>query len=241
MNSSLLNRIVGVLMIVVFPSAMMMADANAMVHANGGVAINGNTITQSSVIFAGDKIQTQKDASAMISHRQSMVRLSADSSVIYEGSSVELNYGVAVIATKNGMVGRLAALSVSPASASGAKFGLVSQKGTQAIVALEGTLQITDGTHTVALASGQTLTHTVEASTQQGGAAPQAGNTNGPEGSANPPQAQQSKDENKGNRNRRRGIPGWGIELIVEGSVGGVVGGLAATGAFDGNKSPSKP
>jgi hypothetical protein len=223
MNVSPLNRLVSLVMLVILPSVLTMADANnAMLNATGSVTINGSAVPGSSPIFVGDKIQTLKQVTAIISNGGTTVHLAADSSVVYQENNIELKQGGAVITTKR-FTGRLADLSISPASGDATKFALVNQPGTETIAAIEGSLRITDGTNTVVLQPGEALTHgSTSAALQDSG---QAGTTNGQDSS----QGQTSTNDDSDRRNRKRHegpaaaatgntcchIAGWEVVLIT--------------------------
>jgi len=94
----------------------------------------------------------------------------------------------------------------------GAKFQVVSANGIERITAIEGSLNVSDGLHAVKLTAGEMMTH--DPSKHQDDAPP---------------------------LNIRRGLPGWVIEVMVEGGIAaGVIGGLAAAGDF-GSSRPASP
>jgi len=221
-------------LLIIVPWTLAGAETKALLYASGNVTLEGVAVPRSATVFAGENIQTSKDASAMIVNGQSTIRLAADSSVVYRSDAVRLERGAAVIVTRKAATGgRVAGLSVSPASADQTRFALVNQKGATAIAsiaALQGSVRISDGAHTVVLLPGQALTRNLAGA---------------PEGSANSVAAtsgQASPSQAPAPAAAGAGIPGWAITLILAGAVGGIVGGLAAAGQFEtAPASPSKP
>ncbi len=159
MQVRFLLRIVSLTTVIILPSALSMGEINAMLYPNGGVTVNAAAAPSSLAISAGDKVQTSKQASAMISDGKSKIRLRENSSIVYKTNRVELSRGNAVIVTKEATTGQLDGLSVLPVSSDPTKFALVNQQGTEMIAAIEGSLRITDGTNTVLLLPGQALMH----------------------------------------------------------------------------------
>jgi len=228
------KRALSVALLIIVPWTLAGAETKAMLYASGNVTIEGVAVPSSATVFAGENIQTSKGASAMILNGQSTIRLAADSSLVYGSNAVRLERGAALIVTRKAATGgRLAGLSVSPASADQTRFALVNQKGAEAIesiAALQGSLRISDGLHTVVLLPGQALTRSL-AGVQEGSANSVAATSGQASASQAPVPATAGA-----------GIPGWGIALILAGVVGGIVGGLAAAGQFEtAPASPSKP
>jgi hypothetical protein len=109
---------------------------------------------------------------------------------------------------------RLGNLAVSPAESS-ANFRLQQDGRTLVLAALSGSLNVTDGVNSAVLPAGQMMTRAAMDDQEPAPPTP--------------------------NRRPRGGVPGWVVATIGAATVGAVVGGLAAAGAFSGTTSPSKP
>ena len=92
----------------------------------------------------------------------------------------------------------------------GAKFQMLNANGIERIAALDGSLTLTDGLRSVTLEAGEMMTH------------------------------DSRHDPDAPPLNIHTGLPGWVIEVMIEGGIAaGVIGGLAATGAFSGTPVPT--
>jgi hypothetical protein len=220
-HHSLWTKLLCCVMLFALPGALMGADQAAMLYGTGEVTINTNPVQRTSAVFAGDKIQTGRDANVTIAFQGSRVNLSANSSIVYQPNRIVIDHGRALLQEKKGAAAQLAGLTITPAAGS-AKFQLTDSRETVQVAALDGPLTVSDGTHAVLLPAGQQMSRETksDADSSTGGA------TKGAPGSA-----------------VSGGLPGWAIGVIVAGAVGGTLGGLAAAGTFSSGRSvsPSKP
>lgn len=253
MQMRLFSRFVSLVMAIIMPSALSMGEVNAMLYPTGGVTVNGAAAPGSSAIFAGDKVQTLTQATAMISDGTSTIRLREDSSLIYKANNVQLDRGSALVVTKKGTTGQFGGISVSPVSSDSTKFALMNQPGNQTIAAIEGALRITDGNHTFVLQPGQALTHGPTAAALQDSSS-QVGTANGQDTSASSQgQTSASNDSDKKKKKKRReepaaaatgerfGIPNWKLVALVTGAAIAPIGGLLIYDEVTEPASPSKP
>ncbi|MDP9161074.1 MAG: hypothetical protein M3O09_12715 [Acidobacteriota bacterium] len=240
-----LYRVISAVMLLVLPSSLIGETTdNAMLKATGSVTINGSAIPQSSTIFVGDKIETQKQSTAMIFNAGMSVQLPSDSSVVYKENDVELMQGSALITTKKVTGGHLANLSISPVSSGATKFALVKQPGVETIAAIEGPVRVTDGRGTVVLKPGQGLKHDLIASNL----ADSTGQDNNAQG-----QTSTSEDSEKEKKKKKRkgpppaaydkGIRNWEVVALL---AGGIIVPIAGTLIYDqlsgpGTKKPVSP
>jgi len=163
-------------MILVFPAAMLLAETNgAMLYAKGGVTINGSKVARSSAILAGDKVQTSANSAVSIASPGSTVLLPENSSVVYQGSSIKLDYGNVRVNTQKGMSTQFHSVSIAPARGS-ANYAIIQDQGKVQIAALTGTLAIRDGARTMIVDSGKMAVREAADPGPQGGggAAPAA-------------------------------------------------------------------
>ncbi len=182
----------------------------------GAVQVNGEETAHSSTVFSGDRIQTAPNASAIVKSPKALVSIGSDSTVKYEDASVTLEHGVVGLTAAKSIDAHLGNLVISADPDHGAKFQLVSANGVERVWVIEGSLNVTDGTHVAKLLAGEMITHTPTSRREDDDTVPV----------------------------HRRSIPGWVKEIIIEGAIAGaVVGGLAAGGQFSSRPSvsPSGP
>src|SRR6266581_1362529 len=173
---SMQSKILSCIMILVFPAAMLLAETNgAMLYAKGSVTINGSNAARSSAIFAGDQVKTSANAGVSIASQGSTVLVPANSSVVYQGSSIKLGYGNVRVNTQKGMATQFNSVSIAPATGS-ANYAVIQDKGKLQIAALTGALTIRDGAGTMIVDSGKMAVREAADPGPQGGggAAPAA-------------------------------------------------------------------
>lgn len=147
-----------VLMAIVLPAAMVMAEAPAaMLYATGNAMLNGNAVSRSSAVFAGDKIQTSQNSSASLNLNGSTVLVPANTAIEFKGDGILLQSGSVTISTTSGLKAEVGALTIAPRTSS-AKFEIRAEKGDVFIAARSGELSLTDAKGTTTLQSGDTTT-----------------------------------------------------------------------------------
>jgi hypothetical protein len=160
MVRSAFARLVGCVLLLVFPASMFAADSEAaMLYTNGIAWVNGSGVPRtSSAIFAGDLLQTRSDTVANINSAGSSITVHMDSLVQYEGSSLKIEHGGITISTSKGVAATAGDVKVTPASESWTEFNVTDVDGTVRIAARKGDLTISDGKETLTLAQGQETT-----------------------------------------------------------------------------------
>lgn len=151
-----LRKLVAVLLVMVCPSTLLIAERpSAMLYATGAVTLNGMPAAKSMSVFVGDRIDTA-DASVVSVNRSGFsLVIDPNSSVQYENNGFAILKGKASARTSNGMSAHAGALSVIPKGSS-ALFD-VSRDGKTVIVASrQGALTLTDGIQTATLEPGYT-------------------------------------------------------------------------------------
>jgi hypothetical protein len=156
---NLAAKILSCVLVLAVPS-MLFAETNAsMMYGAGNVQVNGTAMPKSAAVFTGDKIQTGAGSAATLTSSGSTVVIAANSSVVFQGSAVELNSGVALVNTTKGMQARVNKISVTPASKGTAKFEVTRANGRVLIAAREGAIAVFDGNTNAVVAEGSsTLT-----------------------------------------------------------------------------------
>lgn len=211
--SARILKIAAFLLVFVVPCLVMAGTSGAILMGTGDVQVNGEQAAHSSTVFSGDRIQTAANSSALVKSTKGLVSISADSLITYQEDSVTLEHGVVALTVSKGIQGHLGDLVVFTDPEHNAKCQLLNANGVERIWVIEGSLNVTDGTHTATLKAGEVITRTPSSSTS--------------------PLAANAETVHK------RVIPGWVKELLIEGAIAGtVVGSLDAAGHFDDRKKP---
>ncbi len=183
------RKMVGCVLLFLFPYSLFGADSNAaMLYTNGPAWVNGSHVPRaSSAIFSGDLLQTRSDSVANINEAGSSITVHSDSLIQFDLSSVRIEHGAVTVSTSKG-VGTLAGdVKVTPASFSWTEFNVSDVDGVVRIAARKGDLTIDDGNGVFTLQQGQETTRDEQSGTttdkdgkkkkkrQQYGAAPAAG------------------------------------------------------------------
>jgi len=99
----------------VLPISLMAQDsAQAMLHDDGGVWLNGSVAPNSSAIFLHDLVQTQKGNWAKIDADGSTVTVDSETIVQFEGDELVLEHGSLQLNTSRGMKVRVNCITVTP-------------------------------------------------------------------------------------------------------------------------------
>ena len=208
----LVMRKAWLVLVLVASCSLALAGTNgAMLMGSGSVQVNGSPAANSFTVFPGDRIQTAASGSAVIKSGDALVSIASDSAIQYQGSSLTFERGNVLVTAPKGMSAHFGTLAISSNSGQAVKFQLTSANGVDRIAAIEGSLNITDGTHSAKLQPGYMMVRDPAA----------ASDRNSPPGVA--------------------GIPGWLTVLIILGILGGIFGGLWAAGAFNSPPSPHVP
>jgi hypothetical protein len=151
-----LRRLVAMVLVMVCPSTLLMAERpSAVLYATGSVTLNGMPSPKSMSVFAGDRIDTA-DASVVSVNRTGLsLVIDANSSVQYQNNGFAVLKGKASVRTSGGTSAHAGALSVIPKGSSAA-FDVSRDGKTVIIASREGALTLTDGIETATLEPGYT-------------------------------------------------------------------------------------
>lgn len=153
-----LRRIVSVLLVVIFPAAMLMADTpTAMLYVSGSAAVNGVAASRSTALFNGDTIQTGEATAVTISSPGSTVLIPANSNVVFGRDAMIVNGGTIVVNTTRGMRTQSSVLTVAPATGN-AKFQVTRAKAAVVVAAMRGDVAVTGPAGTTTIAEGNSRT-----------------------------------------------------------------------------------
>jgi ferric-dicitrate binding protein FerR (iron transport regulator) len=151
------RTIVSVAMAVLFPASMMMAESNsAVLRASGPAMLNGAAISRNAAVLKGD-IVSATTGQVSLSSNGNTIDLPSNSSMKYEGSSIDLRSGHAVVTTASGMTAKVDTITVAPSSKS-ARYEVLKSDGKVTIAALNGSVSISDATHSALLTEGYMTT-----------------------------------------------------------------------------------
>ena len=152
-------RFLSCFMAIVFPVALLAADLpGAMLYSHGTALLNGNSISRSSAIFAGDLVQTNADSVANINATGSSVLVLNESLVEYQGNTLKLEHGGVTVSTSKLLATRAGSVMVSPVADAWTEFEVKDVDGKVQILARKGDLTVKDDSGTTTLAQGQETT-----------------------------------------------------------------------------------
>ncbi len=178
MKSVSLRRWLCLMLTLTLPVSLALADAGptAMLLPRGQVLLNGARVSRSSAVFQGDTIETH-DGSVVLTLTGTSLSIPERSRVAFEGKTIHLFEGGAMVATSQGLVTHTARLSITPVNGT-ATYQVARGNGQVRIVAQHGVLAIS-GAKTLTLPEGQSITLN-EDDNRQGGLPPvTAGGTAG--------------------------------------------------------------
>ena len=167
MLSKVMQKVLALLLVVICPSAVLMADRpSAILQASGTVRLNGTPAPHSMSVFNGDLIDTADASVASISRNGSYLVIDPDSSIRYQDNGFAILNGRARVQATNGLTAHAGPISVIPA-ANGARFDVSSDGKTALITSREGALTLTDGIETTTLAPGYSAKVKIDVSQDQ--------------------------------------------------------------------------
>jgi len=170
-----LRKVTSLLLLVVFPLALIAADApesaKALVRAHGKVQLNGAESPSTMALFSGDWVQTQTDSVANIIAEGSSVLVMPNAAVKFQGNLVELGHGDVVVSTSRGLAAKADELTVRPTAQKDAKYEIAENDSTVVIAARKGDLTVTEGDQTSTVQEGEQSTRSRR---KRGGAVPAA-------------------------------------------------------------------
>jgi len=130
-------------MIVILPTLLMAQDsAQAILHNDGGVLLNGSPAPNSSAIFLHDLVQTQKDNVAKIDAAGSTVTVQPDTMVQFEGDELVLDHGSLQLNTSRGMRVRVNCMTVIPLTQEWTRYDVTDVDGRMMVVARQNDVKI---------------------------------------------------------------------------------------------------
>ncbi|HXZ79587.1 MAG TPA: hypothetical protein VEG30_06635 [Terriglobales bacterium] len=132
-------------------------NGSAVLYSTGSVQVNHTPVSEVSLVFPGEMVQTDADGSARITAAGSMLLLSADTALTFQKSKPELAFGMAQITTSSGLSLLIREITVSPARPPAAKYDVSSKGDEIRITAHEEALRVTEGDCSQVVQPGTTL------------------------------------------------------------------------------------
>src|SRR5215471_6705937 len=167
MTSQVVNKLIALFLIVICPSAILMAERpGAILQASGTVSVNGTVAPQSMSVFTGDRINTAQGAAVSITRGGLSVVVDPNSSVRYQDDGFAILKGTARVRTSGGMTVHAGPVSVI-SKGNSASFEISSDGKTALVASREGTLTLTDGVETASLEPGYMAKFDLEDSQDQ--------------------------------------------------------------------------
>ena len=171
-------QVVSVLLVFSFSFASLAADGPsvpaAMLQATGSVRVNGNGVLSSTAVFLGDSVQTQNDSLADITAEGTSVLVMPNSSVKFQGKTVEVDQGEVVVATSKGVSTIADELTITPAAQKQSKYEVSQDEEFVTIAAQQGDVTVNDGQASSTVPEGQQTTQKKKRKKRGAGAEPAA-------------------------------------------------------------------
>jgi len=145
-------------LVLFLPACLLAANSAMLTTSEREAGPTGNNELRSAALFVGDTVSTRPDSVASINADGSKILVLADSSVQFEGNSLNMSRGGVVVTTTQAMAVRAGKLTIAPLVQRSAKFEVSDSDGLVQIAAREGALEINDGASTTILQEGQETT-----------------------------------------------------------------------------------
>ena len=145
-------------LVLFLPACLLAANSAMLTTSEREAGPAGNNELRSAALFVGDTVSTRPDSVASINADGSMILVLADSSVQFEGNSLNMSRGGVVVTTTQAMAVRAGKLTIAPLAQRSAKFEVSDSDGLVQIAARQGALEINDGASTTILQEGQQTT-----------------------------------------------------------------------------------
>jgi hypothetical protein len=162
MRSCLATKILSIMLILLTPAAMLMAEtSNTVLYASGNVTLNGTEVDRSASVTTGDKIETAGATATTVNQDGSKVTVNPYSAIRYESEGVSVVRGTAAISTSDGLAAHAAQITVAPKDKT-AKYEIARMDNKVLITSQAGALMITEAGKTTELEAGASSSRTAE-------------------------------------------------------------------------------
>ena len=162
MRNCLATKILSIVMMMLTPAAMLMAEtSNTMLYASGTVTLNGTEVARSASVTSGDRIETAGATATAINQDGTKVTVNPYSAIMYESVGVNVVRGSAAVSTTDGMSAKAAQITVAPRDKA-ATFEIARMDNNIVITSKAGALMVTEAGKTTELEAGASSSRTAE-------------------------------------------------------------------------------
>jgi hypothetical protein len=116
MRVSISRRFLCWALIVILPSSLLGQTTSAILHAQGGVLVNGYEANDAAAIFTGDTLDTKPGFPAKLSLEGSAVSIQPESVTKFQGDFLELEHGSVSVETSKSFKVKVHCITVTPVS-----------------------------------------------------------------------------------------------------------------------------
>ena len=143
MSVSTLSRLVCFAMILILPQSLLAIDTgSAILHAQGGVWVNGTEVPDSTAIFPGDLLETKPGFAANLTADGSTVLIQPESIVKFQGDVLALEHGSVSVGTSKAMRVRVNCLTVVPITTEWTQYDVTDMTGKVLVAAHKNDVKI---------------------------------------------------------------------------------------------------
>ncbi len=162
MRNCLATKILSIVMMMLTPAAMLMAEnSNTMLYASGTVTLNGTEVARSASVTSGDRIDTAGATATAVNTDGSKITVNPYSAIRYESAGVNVIRGTADISTTDGMAARAAQITIAPKEKA-ATYEIARMDNKVVVTSHTGTLMITEAGKTTELEAGASSSRAAE-------------------------------------------------------------------------------
>ena len=162
MRNCLATKILSIVMMMLTPAAMLMAEtSNTMLYASGDVTLNGTEVARSASVTTGDRIETAGATATAINQDGTKVTVNPYSAIRYESAGVNVVRGTAAVSTTDGMSAKAAQITVAPKDKT-ATYEIARMDNNIVITSKTGALMVTEAGKTTELEAGGSSSRTAE-------------------------------------------------------------------------------
>ena len=139
-------KIIAFLMSALFPTALISADMVGVVRVSGdGVTLDGRSCASGVIGFDGERLATGANSKASVTSRGMTISLASNSSVKLGTKALELLGGSVVVSSDTGTSTAVEDVTISTTPGVHAKFIAQRSEDELQVVALEGSVEVSDG------------------------------------------------------------------------------------------------
>jgi hypothetical protein len=146
MSLGVLRNLVCWMMVFLCPLTVMAGDTkSAVLHSDGGVWVNGQEVSASTVVFPGDLLETKPGFVANLDTEGSSVLIQPESIVKFQGTYLDLEHGSVAVGTSTSMSVHVNCIKVEPVSIERTQYDVADVSGTVQVVARKNDVNVIRG------------------------------------------------------------------------------------------------